>query len=79
MTVFGLLPYVLACPQCEAALGGGSRTLLDYTLAGGAAVVVGLTIAYALKCLMRPGESGPAHVKVTVLNDAFVDQSEERQ
>jgi hypothetical protein len=78
MIAFESLNYVLACPQCEAALGGSSRSFADYTLAGGAAVAVALTIGYALSCLLRPGESGPGHVKMTVLNDTFVDESEER-
>jgi len=78
MTAFESFNYMLACPQCEAALSGSSRSFVDYALAGGAVVAVGLTIGYALSCLLRPGESGPGHVKMKILSDTFVDESEER-
>lgn len=76
MTVLHSLEHALACPYCEAAIDAGSRSVVDYALAGSATLVVALTIGYALKCLLRPGEHGPDHIKVKVLNDALVDESE---
>jgi|GEM_PF-6209018 len=79
MTVFHSFEHALACPYCEAAIGAGSRSVVDYTLAGSATLVVALAIGYALRCLMRPGETGPGHIKVKVLNDAFVGEAEDRR
>ncbi len=75
MTFVHLSWRTLACPYCEAALGVGARSPTDYVLA--AALVVGLTIGYAIKYLIRPGEDRADHIKPRVLNDAFVNEPED--
>jgi len=47
--------------------GPGPQGSLDYVIAAAAALIVFFALAWAIKCLMRPGEQNPTHIKRTIL------------
>lgn len=66
-----------ACPVCEkqqpkvlrgVAHGAGPDSDWDYLIVGAIAVVVLVTLYYAMKWLVRPGEDTPNHIKRNVLD-----------
>ncbi len=67
----------LACELCSAPQpkplrglvhGTGPQGSLDYLIAAVAVVIVLLALVWAVKCLVRPGERDPAHIKRTILH-----------
>lgn len=75
---FILAPTIaLACPECErkqlevlkgVAHGAGPEQQWDYVIVGLTAVIVLISLFYATKWLIKPGEKGPSHIKREVLN-----------
>lgn len=73
-----LLPaIIMACPECErnqpeilkgVAHGAGPEQQWDYVIVGLAAVIVLISLFYATKWLIKPGEKTPSHIKREVLN-----------
>jgi hypothetical protein len=69
--------WLAACPYCEAAPSVSSRSPVEYALAAVAAVVVGLAVRHAIKCLIHPGEQAASHIKSTILDDSVVCERED--
>lgn len=70
----------LACEMCSAQQprllrglthGAGPQGNLDYLIVAAALVIVLLALAWAVKCLVRPGEQDPTHIKRTILQQNF--------
>lgn len=66
-----------ACPVCEkqqpkvlrgVAHGAGPDNNWDYLIVGVITVIVGITLYYSMKWLVRPGEDAPGHIKRNVLD-----------
>ncbi|MBX7123814.1 MAG: hypothetical protein K1X42_16930 [Opitutaceae bacterium] len=47
--------------------GAGPQGNLDYVIVATALVIVLFALAWAVKCLVRPGERSPDHIKRTIL------------
>ncbi|ACB76150.1 hypothetical protein [Opitutus terrae] len=47
--------------------GGGPQGPFDYVIVLCAVAVVGVTLGYSLKYLLRPGERGADHIKRAIL------------
>lgn len=71
---------IFACPACKknqpAGLenithGSGPSGNLDYFIIWGAVIIVGFTLYYSLKYLIRPKENDPDHIKNIVKNQGF--------
>lgn len=71
-----LTPPAPACEICSAQQpvllrglthGTGPQGNLDYFIVATALVIVLFALAWAVKCLARPGELSPDHIKRTIL------------
>ncbi|WP_027125907.1 hypothetical protein [Gelidibacter mesophilus] len=51
--------------------GAGPSGNLDYIIIWGAVIIVGFTLVYSLKYLIRPKEGNPDHIKNIVKNEGF--------
>ncbi|MEO5788657.1 MAG: hypothetical protein ACOH2D_10670 [Gelidibacter sp.] len=51
--------------------GQGPSGNLDYFIIWGAVIIVGFTLFYSLKYLIRPKENNPDHIKNIVRNEGF--------
>lgn len=69
---------LLACDVCQdqqpAPLknithGAGPQGQIDYYIVFAAIIIVGFTLIFSIKYLMKPGEKRPGHVKNIVLNN----------
>ncbi len=47
--------------------GPGPQGNLDYLIVAAALTIVLFALVWAVKCLVRPGEQDPAHIKRTIL------------
>ncbi|MCK0123839.1 hypothetical protein MWU76_05465 [Gelidibacter sp. F2691] len=70
----------VACDVCEKdqpkgfeniTHGAGPSGDLDYYIIWGAVIIVGFTLFYSLKYLIRPKENNPDHIKNIVRNEGF--------
>lgn len=71
------LPYkLLACEVCEnrqpevlkgVTHGIGPQGNMDYIITWGAVVIVGVTLFFSIKFLVKPKESAPEHIKNIVV------------
>lgn len=85
VTIFVLLFFfghyvVSACDVCKENQPKGFETIthgagpsgdLDYFIIWGAVIIVGFTLFYSLKYLIRPKEDNPDHIKNIVRNQGF--------
>ena len=76
-TILFLNILTFACPACEkqqpkifrgAIHGAGPDSDWDYLITAGAALIVLVTLFYAVKWIIKPGENNNNHIKRTVLN-----------
>lgn len=51
--------------------GAGPSGNLDYFIIWGAVIIVGFTLFYSLKYLIKPKENNPDHIKNIVRNEGF--------
>jgi hypothetical protein len=51
--------------------GAGPSGNSDYFIIWGAVIIVGFTLFYSLKYLIRPKENNPDHIKNIVRNEGF--------
>lgn len=51
--------------------GTGPTGTLDYIITWTAVVIVGVTLFYSIKYLVKPKENNPDHIKNSILNDEF--------
>ncbi|MBJ7879776.1 hypothetical protein [Gelidibacter salicanalis] len=51
--------------------GAGPSGDFDYIIIWGAVIIVGFTLFYSLKYLIRPKEDNPDHIKNIVRNEGF--------
>ena len=67
----------MACPACEKQQpkllrgithGTGPDSQWDYVIIAVTVVFVFITLFYAVKWLIRPGESMPGHIKTSIIN-----------
>lgn len=74
--LLGMPLNVLACEVCEnrqpeilkgVTHGIGPQDNLDYIITWGAVVIVGVTLFFSIKFLVRPKESNPDHIKNIVV------------
>jgi hypothetical protein len=74
--ITGLL--VEACPMCEKQQpkllrgithGAGPSSNWDYIITWAMVAIVLFTLAYSIKCLVRPGEKSPGHIKRQILDN----------
>lgn len=72
-----LHPVARACEVCQAQQpeilrglthGAGPQGNFDYVIVSAAVAVVGFTLFYAIKFLVRPGERETTHIKRIVLD-----------
>lgn len=73
-----VLPVVaMACPECErkqlealkgVAHGAGPEQNWDYLIVGVTSLIVLVSLFYAIKWIVRPGEKNSSHIKREVLN-----------
>ena len=77
LTILFLNVVTFACPACEkqqpkifrgAIHGAGPDSDWDYLITAGAAIIVLVTLFYAVKWIIKPGENNNNHIKRTVLN-----------
>jgi small-conductance mechanosensitive channel len=66
-----------ACPMCEkqqpkilrgVVHGGVPQSNWDYVIVWAVAIITVITLFYAIKWLVRPGEKQSNHIKYTILN-----------
>lgn len=76
LMLIGLPTRLLACDVCNRrqpeALKGvthgiGAQDNIDYIITWGAIVIVGITLFFSIKFLVRPKESAPNHIKNIVV------------
>ncbi|HLS10990.1 MAG TPA: hypothetical protein VK050_02410 [Flavobacteriaceae bacterium] len=74
--LLGMPLNTLACEVCEnrqpeilkgVTHGIGPQDNLDYIITWGAVVIVGVTLFFSIKFLVRPKESNPDHIKNIVV------------
>ncbi len=51
--------------------GAGPSGTLDYIIIWAAVIIVGVTLFYSLKYLIKPRENNPDHIKNIVRNEGF--------
>lgn len=51
--------------------GAGPSGNIDFFIIWGAVIIVGFTLFYSLKYLIRPKENNPDHIKNIVRNEGF--------
>jgi len=51
--------------------GSGPSGTLDYIIIWGAIIIVGVTLFFSLKYLIKPKEGNPGHIKNIVKNEGF--------
>jgi len=70
----------LACDVCKknqpeilqnVTHGAGPSGTLDYIIIWSAIVIVGFTLFFSIKYLVKPKENNPAHIKNIVKNEGF--------
>ncbi len=75
-TIAALTSLAPACELCSAQQpsflqglthGGGPQGNFDYAIVATALVIVLFALAWTVKCLVRPGEQSPDHIKRTIL------------
>lgn len=75
--VFGA---VIACPVCEQnqpkplqgiTHGAGPQGNADYAIIIVGIIIVGVTLLYSLKYLLKPRENEPGHIKNIVVDERF--------
>lgn len=81
LSLLSLVPGVArACEVCLSSQpkffrgwthGPGPQGDFDYFIVFTAMVIVLVTLGYAIKFLVRPGEREPDHIKRTVLNQSY--------
>lgn len=78
LIIFLNVSTALACDVCSenqpAGLenithGEGPTAIWDYVITWGAVVIVGFTLAYSLKFLIKPKENSKAHIKNIVIDN----------
>ena len=71
---------IFACPACKKnqpkgfeniTHGAGPSGTLDYIIIWSAVIIVGFTLFYSVKYLIRPKENDPDHIKNIVKNEGF--------
>jgi len=76
--VTGICLSARACPACEARQprllrgivhGRGPEDVWDYLILFIALLILGYTLFYSVKYLVRPGETSGSHIKNFILND----------
>lgn len=78
-TIFQLsLSPAMACDVCQEQQprilrnithGAGPQGTTDFVIITVAAIIVGLTLIYSIKYLLKPGEKSPDHVKNIILDN----------
>ena len=75
MLVINMVAF--ACPMCEkqqpkilrgVVHGGVPQSKWDYVIVWAVAIITVITLFYAIKWLVRPGEKQSNHIKYTILN-----------
>jgi hypothetical protein len=75
MLVINMVAF--ACPLCEkqqpkilrgVVHGGVPQSKWDYVIVWAVAIITVITLFYAIKWLVRPGEKQSNHIKYTILN-----------
>lgn len=68
----------IACPVCDRRQpkllqgithGSGPQSSWDYLIVSVAVVIVLITLFFAIKWLVRPGEKSSSHIKYLILNN----------
>lgn len=77
VTMLVISMVAFACPLCEkqqpkilrgVVHGGVPQSQWDYVIVWAVAIITVITLFYAIKWLVRPGEKQSNHIKHTILN-----------
>lgn len=70
--------YTIACPVCDRQQpkitrgwthGAGPQSNWDWIIIAVVAIITLITLLYSIKCLIKPGERNPSHIKNSIFSN----------